>query len=282
MDKLQRKILIVVNKFNKDACKASDNLISYCKKNNINYEIFGGWEIDQNSFDSNNNLSDFCLAVVFGGDGTMLRSAHFIGGNKVPILGINYGHLGFLTNSNIEKIEHLFDKAINGKLKAETRSHLLVCVHTSVDSYQFIAMNEACVKRSDSGRIVDFAIDINGEHLCNLRSDGVVAATATGSTAYALAAGGPLVAPTYKGVIIVPLAPHTLNSRPLVTDKDDEVVFDFTEDNKLDSLSLFIDGVNKKLDGVINKVIVKADKNETTILRDDKDTFYTRVSKVFF
>lgn len=222
------------------------------------------------------------MAVVFGGDGTMLRTAHFIGGSKLPILGINYGHLGFLTNSSDVSVEELVAAALDDKLEKERRSHLLVDVKTHKGQHQFIAMNEVSIKRSESGRIVDFSIDINGEHLCDLRSDGVIASTATGSTAYALAAGGPLVAPTYKGVIIVPLAPHTLNSRPLVTDAKDVVTFDFKDDREIDGLSVFIDGDFKKISSPIASVTAKANENETTILRYNKDTFYNRISKVFF
>lgn len=219
---------------------------------------------------------------MLGGDGTMLRTSSYIGSKNIPILGINYGNLGFLTNSADAGIENLIKDALNDKLKRESRCHLIVNVESDSGNQEFIAMNEVSIRRSKSGRIVDFSIQINGEHVCELRSDGVIASTATGSTAYALAAGGPLVAPTYKGVIIVPLAPHTLNSRPLVTDKDDVVEFDFSNDNKEDKLAINVDGEIKKIDGKVLKVIVKTDKNETTILRYSNDTFYNRISKVFF
>lgn len=212
----------------------------------------------------------------------MLRTSQIVGSSNIPILGINYGNLGFLTNSPDAGIENLVEQALEGKLQCESRCHLTINVNTDKDSYPYLAMNEVSIRRSKSGRIVDFAININDEHVCDLRSDGVIASTATGSTAYALAAGGPLVAPTYKGVIIVPLAPHTLNSRPLVTDKDDVVEFDFAKDDKRDKLAINVDGEIKKIEGKVLKVIVRADKNETTILRYSNDTFYSRISKVFF
>lgn len=212
----------------------------------------------------------------------MLRTSQIVGSKDTPILGINYGNLGFLTNSPDAGIENLVEQALEGKLKRESRCHLTIDVKTDKDNYSYLAMNEVSIRRSKSGRIVDFAININNEHVCDLRSDGVIASTATGSTAYALAAGGPLVAPTYKGVIIVPLAPHTLNSRPLVTDKDDIVEFDFTKDDKRDKLAINVDGEIKTIEGKVLKVMVKADKNETTILRYNDDTFYNRISKVFF
>lgn len=276
---MSKRLLIVINKNNQEAVKASSCLADFCKNNDISFDTYDGWEINDPK-----NLPDknFDLAVVLGGDGTMLRTSNFIGSNDIPILGINYGNLGFLTNSPKPGIEKLVSDALDGKLKRETRSHLIVEVESDKQKYEYIAMNEVSVRRSESGRIVDFGININGEHVCDLRSDGVIASTATGSTAYALAAGGPIVAPTYKGVIIVPLAPHTLNSRPLVTNADDVVDFDFTIDNMSDALAISVDGEIKKIDGSVLKLKVKADKNQTTILRYTNETFYSRISKVFF
>lgn len=272
-------ILVIVNSSNEEAAKAAKNLETYCESRAYNFIVRDGWEItsidelDQNNFD---------LAVVFGGDGTMLRTSRIIGNHDIPILGINYGNLGFLTNSSEAGVEKLVEAALNDELKRESRCHLIIDVQTNKQNVQFIAMNEATIRRSKSGRIVDFSININDEHVCDLRSDGVIASSATGSTAYALAAGGPLVAPTFKGVIIVPLAPHTLNSRPLVTSKKDNVEFDFSRDDKDDQLEIAIDGEIMSVDGKILKVEAKADTHETTILRIERDTFYSRISKVFF
>lgn len=212
----------------------------------------------------------------------MLRTSRIIGSKDIPILGINYGNLGFLTNSSDAGVEALVEAALNDQLKREPRSHLIIDVMTDEQTAQFIALNEATIRRSKSGRIVDFSISINDEHVCDLRSDGVIASSATGSTAYALAAGGPLVAPTFKGVIIVPLAPHTLNSRPLVTSKKDKVQFDFSRDSKEDQLEIAIDGEIMPLTGKIQTVEAHADTHATTILRVDGDTFYSRISNSFF
>lgn len=254
-------------------------LSEFCNNNSYLFDTYDGWDV---SDPKNLPDKDYDLAVVFGGDGTMLRTSNFIGSKDIPILGINYGNLGFLTNSSAPGIEKLVSDALEGKLMCESRSHLIVKVISDSGEKEYIAMNEVSIRRSKSGRIVDFEININGEHVCDLRSDGVIASTATGSTAYALAAGGPLVAPTYKGVIIVPLAPHTLNSRPLVTDKDDIVEFDFSKDNKEEKLAISVDGEIKNIEGKVLKVQVSADKNLTTILRYNNETFYSRISKVFF
>lgn len=276
---MNKRILTVLNKQNSEAIAASELVLGYCKDHNIDCASYDGWEITKSRI---SNKENFNLAVVLGGDGTMLRTSSFIGGKDIPILGINYGNLGFLTNSPKPGIKMLIDAALSGELKRETRCHLIVEVQRANSQSTYIAMNEVSVRRSKSGRIVDMSLKINGEHVCDLRSDGIIASTATGSTAYALAAGGPLVAPTYKGVIVVPIAPHTLNSRPLVTDEDDVVEFDFENDNKNDMLAVSIDGQIKRNEEKVLKVIAKVDKNKTTILRYNDETFYSRISKVFF
>ncbi|MDO5329485.1 MAG: NAD(+)/NADH kinase [Coriobacteriia bacterium] len=260
------KILIVANMANNLAMDAAEQI-----HNKYNSNLYDAWDLGE-SVDF-----DYKLAVVFGGDGTMLRTAHYIGDSKIPILGINYGHLGFLTNKSTKTI---LEDALNGKLSEEHRSHLHITITTDTETQDLIAMNEVCVRRGESGRIVDFSININDEHVCDLRSDGIIGASATGSTAYALAAGGPLVAPTFKGIIVVPLSPHTLNSRPLVTDVDDKVKFDFCKDTE--TLVVNIDGANIPFKGKLLHVDVQTDKNETILLRTDEDNFYRRVSKVFF
>ena len=275
-------LLIVVNENNKDAILAANKFMEYCKSRSYGYIYFNGCDIS--FIDSSKYLknSHYDLAVVFGGDGTMLRTAHFIGGCDIPILGLNFGHLGFLTNSTEAGISELVELALSDNLQKESRCHLWAEVYTENSQYNFYAMNELSVRRSTSGKIVDVNLNINNEHVCSLRCDGIIGASATGSTAYALAAGGPLVAPTYRGVIIVPIAPHTLHSRPLVTDKDDIVEFDFCDDTQKDSLSVFTDGEYQKLDGPIVKIELRADQNQTTLLRYNKETFYSRISKVFF
>lgn len=249
------------------AMAAAEKITKLCDS----YDMFDSWDLGA-SVDK-----DYKMAVVFGGDGTMLRTAHYLGDSKIPILGINYGHLGFLTNKSTETI---FQDALAGKLTEEHRAHLHIQIETDEETQGLIAMNEVCVRRGESGRIVDFSININNEHVCDLRSDGVVGASATGSTAYALAAGGPLVSPSFKGIIVVPLAPHTLNSRPIVTDADDVVVFDFERD--AEALVVNIDGANIPFRGKLQKLTVKTDENETVLLRTSEDNFYRRVSKVFF
>lgn len=117
------------------------------------------------NIDKNETSVNYDLAVVLGGDGTMLRTSHFFADKDTPILGLNYGHLGFLTNSPEPGIEKLVELALNNELQRETRCHLTIKVHTDVSDFEFVALNEVCVRRSKSGRIVDFSTNINGEHV---------------------------------------------------------------------------------------------------------------------
>lgn len=228
------------------------------------------------------DVSKYTLAVVMGGDGTVLRTVQLISGNHVPILGLNYGHLGFLTNSVDAGVEYLVELALNGELDVEKRSHLKVEIVTDSNKEIYYGLNEAVIRRDNSGKIVDYGININGEDVARLRGDGIIASTATGSTAYALSAGGPLIAPDYQGILLVSISPFTLNTRPLITGKNDHIVIDFRDDSDRENLSIYIDGKPIHINGQVLYAKIKADTTQTEILRYKSDSFYTRIAKTFF
>ena len=157
--------------------------------------------------------SSFDLVITLGGDGTILHTARIAYALDVPILGINFGHLGFLANGADEGIVALIADALADELMREQR----VCLHVRVacegddeeginEPREFFALNEIAIARGAMGHIVDFNLDISGDRVASMRGDGVIVATATGSTAYALSAGGPLVGPSHRGLIVAPLA----------------------------------------------------------------------------
>jgi NAD+ kinase len=151
------------------------------------------------------------LVIVFGGDGTILRSLQLLP-NPTPILGINMGEVGFLTVVDPESALYMIDDIING-FEVVERARLSV----KLNEYELpCAMNEAVIITSRPAKISQFSIHVDGKLMEELRADGVVIATPTGSTAYAMSAGGPIVDPRVEGIIIVPLAPYKLSARPWV------------------------------------------------------------------
>ena len=138
------------------------------------------------------------------------------------------------------------------------------------------------MKLNDDGRIIDFGLGVSGSHLANMRGDGLVVASATGSTAYALSAGGPLVAPGFTGLVAVPIAPHTLHSRAVVTAPSDVVEMNLSENQDDRDATLFIDGELVELDRPLRRLYVRRGDVPTTLLRYKDEGFYNHAAKVFF
>ena len=161
------------------------------------------------------DMDDANLIICVGGDGTILRTLHFLR-QSIPILGVNMGGLGFLTEVQPSDVFVVLEKILAGNYEVEREERLSVSI-SAKERIPF-AMNEAVVITSKPGKMLHFAILINGEEFERLRADGVIFATPTGSTAYAMSAGGPIVDTSVKAMIVVPIAPFKLSARPLVLD----------------------------------------------------------------
>lgn len=157
------------------------------------------------------------MALSIGGDGTFLRTAASIGNSGVPILGINAGHLGFLADVPLQEIdEALTSILIKKEYAVERRSLLHLDILNCQQPYQQFALNEVAVLKRDQSSMVSVSVSVDGCFLNQYDADGLVIATSTGSTAYAMSAGGPILEPQSNCWVIVPIAPHTLTTRPLV------------------------------------------------------------------
>lgn len=156
------------------------------------------------------------LAIVMGGDGTMLNIARELVEYEVPLVGVNQGRLGFLTDVSIEDMLATIDEILDGEYSAEDRFLLNAVVRRQGQAvYQAYAFNDVVVSKGVSGRLIELEVFIDGQFVYSQRSDGLVVATPTGSTAYALSAGGPILHPTLEAMALVPICPHTLSNRPI-------------------------------------------------------------------
>jgi len=164
------------------------------------------------------------VVIVLGGDGTLLYAARLIGANSVPIIGINLGSLGFLTEVKLDEMYSAFENVLSGQYQWEERVRLDVeVVRDDVVAARYLALNDAVINKGALARIIELEICINAQPVLFTRSDGLIISTPTGSTAYSLAAGGPILYPTLDAFIIAPICPHTLTNRPLVIPDRDEV-----------------------------------------------------------
>ncbi|WP_419926801.1 NAD(+)/NADH kinase [Candidatus Poriferisocius sp.] len=167
------------------------------------------------------------LAVSLGGDGSMLRAVTSVADEGVPVLGVNYGSLGYLTGVQPEAAPKAIEQFLAGDYIIEERIRLRCRLG---DGTEVSALNEAIVEKVDSGRTVNLAVHIDGEFFTSYAADGLIASTPTGSTAYSLSAGGPILAPTMHAVILTPVAPHTLFDRSLVLLPSSELVIEVLGD----------------------------------------------------
>ena len=192
---------------------------------------------------------DFALSV--GGDGTFLTSAAAIGDKNIPILGVNCGHLGFLAEVQTQDLDDILQKLVDGQYSIERRNLLNVKVldKDGIAKDGLIlspnALNEIAILKQGLTNMLTIETKVNGELLHTYHSDGLVIATPTGSTAYNLSIGGPLVVPQSRGIILTPIAPHSLTVRPIVM--PDDWQFDIRVSSRYDSYMVSVDGRSQSL-----------------------------------
>lgn len=156
------------------------------------------------------------LAIIVGGDGTLLSCARLMAERDVPLVGVNLGRLGFLTDVPADALEPAIESILGGDYQAEQRTLLAGSVRREKETlFSALAMNDVVVSRGAMGSMIEFAVTVDGEFIYTLRADGLIVATPTGSTAYALSAGGPILHPSLSAIALVPISPHTLSNRPV-------------------------------------------------------------------
>lgn len=184
------------------------------------------------------NINDFAdLIIVVGGDGSLLHAARLAAEQNVPVLGVNRGRLGFLTDINPDNLEEIGD-IIRGDYLSEERFLLETALP---DGTQQTSLNDVVINPGQAAQMISFEVHINDKFAYTLRADGLITATPTGSTAYALSGGGPILHPTLDAIVLVPLSPHTLSSRPIVVKGDSKITVKIHDHNQV-SPELSCDG----------------------------------------
>ncbi len=211
------------------------------------------------------------LIIVFGGDGTYLSTARAVAGKEVPILGVNFGRLGFLTEIEIHELNWTLNQLCQGKYKIVERIMVEAEVYRNQELiYSDIGLNEVII--SGCARMIELKVYIDDEFVSSYPADGLILATPTGSTAYSLSAGGPIVNPFSKALIITPICPHTLYSRSIVISEDEKIRVKYCSEHRECMLS--IDGQNSLSLEAEDEIYVKRAAKVVKSVRMPGHNFY--------
>ncbi|MBQ3190664.1 MAG: NAD kinase, partial [Bacteroides sp] len=230
------------------------------------------------TFEEDNFEADMVLSM--GGDGTFLKAASHVGNKNIPILGINTGRLGFLADVSPEELEETFEDIYKNNYKIEDRSVLQVTSEGQPLKSTPFGLNEIAVLKRDSSSMITIHTSINGAYLTTYQADGLVIATPTGSTAYSLSIGGPVIVPHSNTIAITPVAPHSLNIRPIVINDDWEITLDV--ESRSHNFLVAIDGRSETCREGTRLVIRKADYNIKVVKRPNHIFFHTLRDKMMW
>jgi NAD+ kinase len=215
------RVGIVAKRNKPEAIAIANRLAEWLRAKKIKVYIPTLSEGDWKSIDREEIPDDVEMIVVLGGDGTLLSVARQVWNRSIPILGVNLGGLGFLTEITLDELYPVLERVVRDDYEVNEREVLGVGVIRRGERIaEFIVLNDAVINKGALARIIDLETTINGDYLSTFRSDGLIISTPTGSTAYNLSAGGPIVYPSLHTIIITPICPHTLTIRPIIIPDD--------------------------------------------------------------
>jgi len=214
------------------------------------------------------------LVLVLGGDGTLIHAAALLAGRAAPILGVNMGSLGFLTEVPQSELYAAIEDVLAGNARVTARMKLRVHLHrvgTPTPEIDAEVLNDAVIAKGTLSRMAEFEATLSGNYVTTYKADGIIVATPTGSTAYALAANGPIVHPSMRGVIICPICPHTLAQRPIVIPDDETVNIVLRSESEV---YLTLDGQTGVPLGRGDRVQIKQSANRVLLVRNPKLDYF--------
>lgn len=273
------KICLITNKDKDNNLEITNKVINYIKKHNkecILLKCYNG-ECDGLYTDVKTIPQDTDCIIVLGGDGTILQAAHDIASRDIPIFGINLGTLGFLAEIETQNIYQALDCLLSGQYTLENRMMLQGCIiRDGKKIYEGSVLNEIVVARSGFSRVISLSVSVNDELVYRYRGDGVLLSTPTGSTGYNLSAGGPVLRPNNKMIVLTPICPHSLNTRSIVLSGDDKVTVKVekskkTQDNE--AITTF-DGKESIMLHADDIIEIKKSNLETKLIRFYENNFF--------
>ena len=238
-----------------------------------------GMEVEVSGvFDNYNFDVDFVISI--GGDGTFLRAASMVGSNGTPIIGVNTGRLGFLADIHPDEIDHAIAEIADGHYAVEPHAVIMVEADGEIIEGSPFALNDIAVLKRDNAAMISVRTCINGEYLVTYQADGLIVSTPTDSTAYGLSNGGPIIVPDADILCLTPVAPHSLNVRPIVINDDSEITLEV--ESRSHNFLVAIDGRSEKLLESTRLTIRKAPYTINIVKRDSRSYFSTLREKMMW
>ena len=238
-----------------------------------------GMEVEVSGvFDNYNFDVDFVISI--GGDGTFLRAASMVGSKGTPIIGVNTGRLGFLADIHPDEIDHAIAEITDGHYAVEPHAVIMVEADGEIIEGSPFALNDIAVLKRDNAAMISVRTCINGEYLVTYQADGLIVSTPTGSTAYGLSNGGPIIVPDADILCLTPVAPHSLNVRPIVINDDSEIMLEV--ESRSHNFLVAIDGRSEKLLESTRLTIRKAPYTINIVKRDSRSYFSTLREKMMW
>jgi len=267
---------VIANFGRPDAADAVGTILDWCDNNGheafVCENVITGPKMDVKMVTRSELCVDSDIVISLGGDGTMLATARAIGKKEIPILGINLGYLGFLTQLTPEQLENAMDRVAADDYQIEERMLVKTNVIDGQQLESRYALNDVVIDKGGVSRVINMSLYANDEYICSYTADGLIIATPTGSTAYSLAVGGPILNPYMKAFIASPISPFSLTSRPMVFPAD--VVLEVRIRSEHGNSNLTIDGqvaTNFSPTGIIR--ITRAD-HVVKFIKFEENSFY--------
>lgn len=252
------------------------NVVSWLRSRNINVILSQSSATllgEQGGYQDGPLSSKADVLLVLGGDGTMLNAARLAAERSIPILGVNMGGLGFLTEVRLESLYPSLERVFANDYVLDERLMLRIHIHRNDEMVaQGVVLNDVVISKGTLARMIELKIAIEGRFVTNLRSDGLIVSSPTGSTAYSLSAGGPIIDPAVQSLILTPVCPHTLTHRPLIVPGKDRIDLTLTSTDP---------GAMATLDGQVgvpisqgDTVTIQTSENRTRLIRFPESNYY--------
>jgi NAD+ kinase len=237
-------------------------------------EVSGGENLNSHQDTHSNFPKDIDALVVLGGDGTLLGAARTVGQYGIPILGVNIGALGFLTEIPLKRLYPAVEMMLQGRLEVESRLMLETRVlRDKSEICRFLVLNDVVINKGALARIIDLDVHINEQFLTTFRSDGLIISTPTGSTAYNLSAGGPILYPTLTNFVVTPICPFSLTNRPIILPDSDTVSIGMGKESE-EKVSLTFDGQVGFDFSYGDRVVINKSKNKIKLIKSPDQTYF--------